>query len=204
MLNDDFWEYFETRGVPKLQARKLIKESNEVVNYERSVLKNGRYWQISKDEVRSIYSIIRYREPDTVIETGMGPGVSTTSILSAMNNKGRLVSIDPGLPYGKGDKEVGFIIPSRFRSRLEYIKGTSSEKLAMVLDSMKKLDVFFHDSDHAYKNVMFELKTVWPKIKNDPLILIDNYDWSNAASDFAKEKGLKLRNLADDLALLSK
>ena len=204
MLNDDFWDYFETNGVPILQVRKFLKESNEVVNYERSVLKSGRYWQISKDEVRSIYSIIRQREPDTVVETGMGPGVSTTSILSAMKNKGRLVSIDPGLPYGKGDREVGFIIPSTLRSRLEHVKGTSSEKLESVLESMKKLDIFFHDSDHTYQNVMFELKTVWPKVRRNPLILVDNYDWSDAAADFAKEKGLKLRNLADDLALLSK
>lgn len=204
MLNDDFWDYFETRGVPVMQVRKFLKESNEVVDYERSVLKSGRYWQISKDEVRSIYSVIRQRKPDTIVETGMGPGVSTTSILSAMKNRGKLVSIDPGLPYGKGDREVGFVIPSTLRSRLEHVRGTSSEKLESVLEPMKSLDVFFHDSDHTYQNVMFELKTVWPKVKGNPLILIDNYDWSRAAADFAKEKGLKLRNLADDLALLSK
>ncbi len=204
MLNDDFWDYFEKRNIPISEVRSILKESRQVVDYERSMLKTGRYWQITKDEVRSIYSVIRERKPEIVIETGMGSGVSTVSILSAMNDKGKLVSIDPGLPYGKGDREVGFIIPSSMKSNLVYVKGTSSERLEGVLRTLPRLDVFFHDSDHSYQNVKFELGLVWPKIKENPLILIDNYDWSEAAMDFAKEKNLKLRNLADDLALLSR
>ncbi len=204
MLNDDFWDYFEDKGIPESEVNRLLEESKIVVQYERSMLKNGRYWQISKDEVRSIYSIIRQRKPKIVIETGMGSGVSTTSILSALKHEGKLISIDPGIPYGKGDKEVGFIIPTELRSNLEYVKGTSSEKLKEVLSSLQSLDAFFHDSDHSYDNVMFELNCVWSKIRSDPLMLIDNYDWSEAAKDFAKKKHLKLRNLADDLALLSK
>lgn len=204
MLNDDFWDYFAKKGVKDAKVKEFLSESKEVVNYERGMLRTGRYWQISKDEVRSIYSIIREREPETVIETGMGSGVSTTSILSALNKRGKLISIDPGLPYGKGDREIGFIIPNKLKSKLEYVKGTSSEKLKDVLASLQKLDVFFHDSDHSYQNVIFELNSVWPKMHNDPLILIDNYDWSKAAEDFAVEKGLILRNLADDLALLSR
>jgi predicted O-methyltransferase YrrM len=204
MLNDDFWDYFEKRNIPISEVRSILKESRQVVDYERSMLKTGRYWQITKDEVRSIYSVIRERKPEIVIETGMGSGVSTVSILSAMNDKGKLISIDPGLPYGKGDREVGFIIPSSMKSNLVYVKGTSSERLEGVLRTLPRLDVFFHDSDHSYQNVKFELGLVWPKIKENPLILIDNYDWSEAAMDFAKEKNLKLRNLADDLALLSR
>lgn len=204
MLNDDFWDYFEKRNIPISEVRSILRESRQVVDYERSMLKTGRYWQITKDEVRSIYSVIRERKPEIVIETGMGSGVSTVSILSAMNDKGKLVSIDPGLPYGKGDREVGFIIPSSMKSNLVYVKGTSSERLEGVLRTLPRLDVFFHDSDHSYQNVKFELGLVWPKIKENPLILIDNYDWSEAAMDFAKEKNLKLRNLADDLALLSR
>ncbi|MCL4412004.1 MAG: class I SAM-dependent methyltransferase [Candidatus Thermoplasmatota archaeon] len=204
MLKDDFWDYFNKKGVSKEDVKKLLKQSDQVVDYERSVLKNGRYWQISKDEVRSLYSVIKEKEPKIVVETGMGSGVSTTSILSAMGPKGKLISIDPGIPYGKGDKEVGFIIPANLRSNLTYVKGTSSEKLKDTLSSIKKLDVFFHDSDHSYENVMFELNSVWSKMEKDPLIIVDNFDWSEAASDFAKEKGMKLRNLADDLALISK
>ncbi len=204
MLNKEFWDYFEKKGVRISEVRAFLRESKAVVDYERSVLKTGRYWQISKDEVRAIFSVIRERKPQVVIETGMGPGVSTTSILSAMNGEGRLISIDPGMPYGKGDREVGFIIPKELKSNLEYVKGTSSSKLKVVLQSIPKLDVFFHDSDHSYENVTFELNTVWPKLADDPLILVDNYDWTDAAADFAKSKGLKLRNIADDLALLSK
>ncbi len=204
MLNDDFWDYFEKNNFSLSVVKSYLRESKEVVDYERMKIKDGRYWQISKDEVRSIYTIIRARRPDIVIETGMGPGVSTTAILWAMKRKGRLISIDPGIPYGRGDREIGFIIPSDLKSNLDYVKGVSSIKLEGVLNSMQRLDVFFHDSDHSYENVKFELNSVWPKIRNNPLILVDNYDWSEATKDFAKERNLKLRNLADDLALLSR
>ncbi len=204
MLNDGFWSYFEDNNISVSEVKSYLQESKEVVDYERMKIKTGKYWQISKDEVRAIYAIIRARKPDIVIETGMGPGVSTTTILWAMKKKGRLISIDPGIPYGKGDREIGFIIPQDLKSNLEYVKGFTSSKLKDVLNSLQRLDVFFHDSDHSYENVKFELNSVWPKIRNDPLILIDNYDWSNAAADFAEEKKLKLRNLADDLALLSR
>ena len=96
MLKDDFWDYFNNKGVSREDVKKLLKQSDQVVDYERSVLKNGRYWQISKDEVRSLYSVIKEKEPKIVVETGMGSGVSTTSILSAMGPKGKLISIDPG------------------------------------------------------------------------------------------------------------
>lgn len=203
MLKTDFWDYFEERNVSPSLVKGYLEEGKEVVSYERAKIKNGRYWQISKDEVRSMYAIICSRKPDIVIETGMGPGVSTTAILWAMKGAGKLISIDPGVPYGRGDREIGFVIPNRLKSNLEHVKGLSTAKLKPVLASLSKVDVFFHDSDHSYENVIFELKSVWPKVKGDPCILIDNYDWSDAPVDFAKEKNLKVRNIADDLALLS-
>lgn len=204
MINDDFWDYFKEKKIDVEKVRGLLKESNRIVEYERKILKTGKYWQISKDEVRCLYAVVRLKEPLIVIETGMGSGVSTTAILSALRGRGKLISIDPGIPYGRGDKRVGFLIPEELRKNLEYVKGTSSEKFNLILPSLKHVDVFFHDSDHSYDNVMFELKSMWSKMRGDPTMLIDNYDWSDAPNDFAKEKGLKLRNLADDLAMLSK
>jgi predicted O-methyltransferase YrrM len=204
MIKDGFWEYFGSINYTKETVRKLLQESKDVVDYERGVLRNGRYWQISKDEVRAIYCIIREKRPRVVIETGMGSGVSTTTILSAMKGTGRLVSIDPAIPYGKGDREVGFLIPENLKKNLEFVKGTSAEKLPPLLKSLEKVDAFFHDSDHSYENVSFELNAVFPKMEDNPLILVDNYDWTKAAEDFAKDRGLRLRNVADDLALLTK
>lgn len=204
MINDCFWEYFENIGVSLENVRGMLRESKGVVDYERKMLKTGRYWQISKDKVRTMFAVIRERKPKIVIETGMGSGVSSTTILSAMDGIGKLVSIDPGIPYGKGDREVGFLIPEELKKNLEFVRGTSTEKMESVLNSLDSVDVFFHDSDHSYRNVMFELNAVWRKMIRYPLILIDNYDWSNAAEDFAKEKSLKLRNIADDLALLTR
>jgi predicted O-methyltransferase YrrM len=204
VINQDFWTFFNKQGVSKERVEGLLRESKRIVDYERSMIGRGRYWQISKDEVRTMYAVMKFRNPSTVIETGMGPGVSTTTILSAVDNEAVVISIDPDIPYGKGDKELGFVIPEGMKSRLHYVKGTSREMLAKVLKSLKSVDIFFHDSDHTYDNIMFELNTVWPKLSSSSLILIDNYDWTEAPVDFANEKQLSLFNIADDLALLSR
>lgn len=202
MIKKGFWIFIEEIGVERAEAMKLLEEGKKIVSYEKNELEGDDYWQISEDEVRTMYSIVRLTKPLTVIETGMGPGVSTTTILYATDTSSRIFSIDPGLPYGKGDREVGFVIPKEMRKRLNFVKGTSKEKLMEVLDLVGNVDMFFHDSEHSYENIMFELNAVWPRLKRSSLILIDNYDWTDAPRDFAEIKRMKLQNISDDLAVL--
>lgn len=203
MIKKAFYGFFQHIGVDREKVDSLLKESEDLVAYQRSIMRNGKYWQISKDEIRTMYCIVKNKNPSTVIETGMGPGVSTTVILTAIHDKARFISIDPDKPFGKGDRKIGFVIPEELRGKLEYVKGTSREKLKDVLTGMETLDIFFHDSDHSYENVMFELTSVKSKLLPSSLILIDNYNWSEAPEDFSKSYKMNLWHISDDLALLS-
>ncbi|MGC8644644.1 MAG: class I SAM-dependent methyltransferase [Thermoplasmata archaeon] len=202
MITKAFWSYIRT-AMGEKGAEETFRKGEEVWEYIRRAIEGGRYWQITKDEVKALYSLVAARRPGLVIETGMGPGVSTTAILSALPPNGRMISIDPGIPYGRGDREVGFVIPTHLRRQLVYVKGTSSEKLEEVLRSAGRVDVFFHDSDHSFKNVSFELNAVFPYLGEDFLIVVDNYDWSEAAEVFSRERGLRLRHVADDMAIIT-
>ncbi|MEM3257052.1 MAG: class I SAM-dependent methyltransferase [Thermoplasmatales archaeon] len=185
------------------RTSRIMRESLAVWEYVHRKIGRGRYWQITKDEVRVLYSLIAARRPKVVIETGMGPGVSTTSILSGLKGSGKLISIDPGEPYGKGDKDIGFVIPEELKKDLIYVKGRTSDKLNEVLEKTGMVDFFFHDSDHSYENVIFELETVFPYLSSNYLIVIDNYNWSDAPAHFAKNHGLRLLHIADDMALIT-
>jgi len=48
--------------------------------------------------------------------------------------------------------------------------------LPTVLRSLPRVDLFFHDSDHSYRNVVFELTVVSRKLAKDGVILADDVE----------------------------
>ncbi|WP_338599044.1 class I SAM-dependent methyltransferase [Sulfolobus tengchongensis] len=143
-----------------------------------------------------LYSVVRYYNPEVVIETGVGPGVSSTIILSALN-KGTLYSIDVRDTLENG-KPVGFLVPNELRSKWKLYIGKSKDVLPNILREIKKIDIFLHDSEHTFENVMFELNMAWNYLKSGGIIFIDNMDFTEAPYKFVKEKNVKLYRLSDE------
>jgi len=134
-----------------------------------------------------LYVICRVLRPKIVLETGVASGVSSTYILHALdrNQLGTLYSVDfPTSPDGLAS---GWLIPDRLRNRWHLTLGKSSEKLPVLLEEIPKVDVFLHDSDHSYKNMMFEFRTVWPHIREGGLLLSDDTHMNRSFFDFARE-----------------
>lgn len=159
-----------------------------------------------------LYALCRETKPDVVVETGVASGRSSAFILKALedNGKGHLYSID--LPnydlinlreypdeYHVGrvkgiqrtsvlpkDEETGWVVPSELRHRWTLLLENTSSALPNLLNKLKDVDIFFHDSDHTYQNMMFEFQTVYPFIKKDGLILSDNVNWNNSFDDFIR------------------
>jgi predicted O-methyltransferase YrrM len=151
---------------------------------------------------RALYIMTRILEPEIVIETGVFHGYSSFSILSALkeNNKGYLHSIDlpsPKLPPGK---KPGWVVPENLRSRWDLRFGKSSELLPGLLEEVKEVDIFLHDSEHSYENMSWEYKTAWDSIRKGGLLLSHDVSQNPAFREFAKYVSEKyyymLRNLA--------
>ena len=150
------------------------------------------------------------KKPLVVLETGVSDGISTLSILLALeeNQKGSLYSIDfpdIGMPklYGK---PPGWIIPPHLKKRWCLIVGKSSDELKPLLNRLKCVDVFFHDSEHSYINMMREFETVHMKMTENSCILSDDASANSSIADFAishkieKENVVFLRSMESDLA----
>ena len=155
-------------------------------------------------EWSAIYRLVRLLRPDTIVETGVADGRTTAIILLALeeNGKGMLYSIDvpyPGLPSGK---MPGWIIPEELRKRWRLTVGSSAEHLKPLLQELKEIDIFFHDSLHTYDNMMFEFETAWPRIKPGGLFLADDTGRNSAFLDFIKQIGIPLTRcrVYEDLA----
>ena len=153
-----------------------------------------------------LYSVCRFMKPNIVVETGVDYGVSSAFILQALedNQAGMLYSIDlpdveyaapfrhnyKDLPLPKG-ANLGFVVPSRLRHRWKLTIGDSRVELPVLLNSVTKIDFFFHDSMHTYDHMMFEYETAYPFIKRGGVIASDDIHWNSAFDDFCKTHDLE-------------
>jgi predicted O-methyltransferase YrrM len=133
---------------------------------------------------KSLYSLVRIMKPTLVVETGVSIGNTSRAFLTAMerNQYGELYSIDlptetrlsDGLTYRGNPAEVGKLVPQDVRYRWHLILGDSRTELPTLLNKVKEIDFFFHDSLHTEEHMFWEFKTAWPFIRNGGILLSDD------------------------------
>ena len=181
-------------GVDNATIEKFINEITSNRKFEDLMEKNrdGRYrgfYGIGPVLGELIYALCRIVEPDTFVETGVSSGISSSYILCALeeNGKGALYSID--LPWW--DEDSGWIIPGYLKHRWHLELGSSSEKLPPLLEKLGKIDVFMHDSEHTYRNMLWEYETAWKYMSEKGILLSHNISHSRAFPDFCHKMGVK-------------
>lgn len=145
-----------------------------------------------------LYFIVRLFKPEVMVETGVAHGVSSWTILNAMhrNGAGKLYSIDlPNLDLQSYNpqninKTSGWVVPDVLRKRWDLRLGPSQELLPKLVSELKTIDVFFHDSDHSYQNMLFEFGTVFPALRARGLIISDDVHKNTSFSEFVMKNEL--------------
>jgi hypothetical protein len=143
-------------------------------------------WGVSATLGIALYALCRIQKPQTVVETGVSAGVSSSYILRALqeNRSGELYSIDLV-------ERSGWLIPDQLRPRWKFVRGESRARLPALLDELGQLDIFLHDSEHSYQYMRWEYQTAWAHLKSRGLLLSHNVDFNNAFPDFCKKVGVK-------------
>lgn len=207
-------------NIDSLELRKLMDEfrsKRNLHNHLEKGIKEIHEGNVERFRGMILYILCRKLNPDIVVETGVANGISSAYILCALeeNKHSKLYSIDLPCEKGKGypegyfapngvniiiprGKESGWIIPDYLRDKWESILGRSSEKLPPLLDELGTIDMFLHDSEHSYQNMLGEYQTAWTYLKNGGILLSHDVDMNNAFSDFCrsvKAKSLILGNM---------
>lgn len=194
-------------GCDRLEVRRFLEEV-ELKGIEKHVIDNicayrklilGPSTKPRKPQV--YYAILRLMKPDVVAETGVQAGVSTAYILQALrkNGSGVLYSLD--LPdedilrviptrKRKGLKS-GWLVPESLRARWHLTLGRSQEKLPLLLQELGQIDIFIHDSEHSYENMLWEYRMAWKHLRRGGALLSDDTNLNDSFSDFAREQGVK-------------
>ena len=153
-----------------------------------------------------LYALVRHYKPGLMIETGVAQGVSTYFILKAMheNRRGKLISIDEPNYNPKGyidnggnrdnvyipkGRQAGWLVPEEYRYRWSLRIGRSDIRLPLI--RRDKPDMFFHDSDHSYKNMKYELEWAIANIKSGGVIIADDTSRNTAWIETSNRYGLR-------------
>lgn len=160
-----------------------------------------------------LYAAIRMLQPSVVVETGIASGRSSAFILQALeeNKTGCLYSIDqPRYYHGRHpgtyttssghaefsgflpqNREPGWLVPNHLRKRWKPVYGSSREVLPRLLDELKSITLFYHDSDHSYENMAFEMNLAWKHLSEGGILLVDDVGWNTAFEDFTRNNGIQ-------------
>ena len=165
----------------------------------------------------ALYVLVRKYKPKVIIETGVANGLSTYFILKAIkrNGYGKLISIDypnynkEGFITSEGKVDTvyipsglqpGWIVPQSLKEGnvWDLMIGKSSELLPKIKEDF---DMFIHDSEHSYANMMFELEWAASRMKNG-IIICDDANQNNAFADFVKRHEKQIQSLRTPLAAI--
>lgn len=197
----------------RLQNEVSASDIREVVgnalNKYNDLTTEGAFGSVDLESVTKWYALARKVKPSVVVETGVCNGVSSLFILKALaeNGNGRLYSVD--YPYRAdesldefrndtfeqyggaaipSDKDPGWIVPEDLRKRWELRLGKSQVQLPKLLQDIKDVDLFIHDSEHSHPCMMFEYEIMWHKMGRGGIIISDDITWNNAFEVFCETR----------------
>jgi hypothetical protein len=151
----------------------------------------------------ALYLLIRKYRPSLVVETGVAQGISSRFILEAIreNGAGKLISIDlpnynpEGYVYGddigtvdrtyvKKTLGTGWLVNESLRDNWQLILKPSRDALPEIRE---QADLFFHDSEHSYKNMMFEFEWARGHLSDGGFIVSDDIERNDAFQRFCEK-----------------
>ncbi|HOW28321.1 MAG TPA: class I SAM-dependent methyltransferase [Elusimicrobiota bacterium] len=160
---------------------------------------------------RLLYTIVRRLAPETVVETGVANGASSTFILSALerNGTGRLHSIDQpvaedGLTFLPPGKAPGWLVPDSLRARWTLTLGDTHRELPPLLERLTPIDLFLHDSDHSYETMRFEYTAAWRALRPGGWLISDDIGFNALFDEWKRETGAASHTWGGRMGLLRK
>jgi predicted O-methyltransferase YrrM len=144
--------------------------------------------------IRVLYVLIRLRKPSLVVETGVWHGVSSFVILKALKatGGGNLCSVDIPPLNPKNRVVVGGFVPDELRDSWDLQIGPATKLLPEIVHRAMAngdFDMFVHDSDHNYYNMLREFRIAWPALRPAGILVADDAHTNDAVLDFADEVG---------------
>lgn len=125
---------------------------------------------------RLLSQLIRYYNPNVILEIGTSLGVSTAYISKDMSNNAILYTIE-------GDKNLCSIANQNFKNfqnkQIKFINANFDTAIpTLLLDIESELDFVFFDGNHTYSATIRYFEQCLNKINNNSIFVFDDIHWS--------------------------
>jgi predicted O-methyltransferase YrrM len=155
----------------------------------------------SEEGKKLLYVGTRATRPRTVVETGPYNGARSAFLLRALedNGNGRLHSFD--LPEARdalghpAGREPGWLVPDALRHRFDVTLGDTRKTLRPALGEIGEIDLFFHDSLHTARHMLFEFRAAWPHLRPGGVLVSDDVFWNPAFLLFTRVHRVPFRHI---------
>lgn len=137
-----------------------------------------------------LYFIVRYMNPEYVVETGVAAGYSSYSILSAMESNDRGVLLSSDFPYFRlpnPEKYIGIVVPEELKTRWELLVEGDRVNLPKILRKIDYIDVFHYDSDKSYSGRRYATNLIADALSERGVILMDDIQDNSFFHDLIEE-----------------
>lgn len=143
---------------------------------------SARLWEVGLDlggggAYDLLYFLVRVLRPQTVVETGVAAGFSSSAILLALkrNGAGHLYSSDfPYFRLAEPGRYVGMLVADELRSRWTLRCDGDRNNLPWIVKQVETIDLFHYDSDKSIDGRNFALRTVQSKLGDNAVIIFDD------------------------------
>ena len=149
---------------------------------EHRLITSGR-WNAELELFSLLYVLVKSKKPQLLVETGVANGVSTSAIMSALeedNSSGSLNSFDI-LPETK----EAYLGKGKWIFHLLDKKRTHKQ-LSVAVGNSPLVDIWLHDSNHGYRWQKFEYLLALSRLMEDGVLISDDIDASQAWGELAK------------------
>lgn len=156
-------------------------------------------WAADSLLARCCYLACRLLRPTIVLETGVAYGVSSAFVLRALEENGRGVLHSVDLPPLRGGYEGfwGIAVDKTLKGRWILHRGPSGRVLPRLLEEVRPVDLFVHDSLHTYRNMRREFEVVWPRLRVGGVILADDVERNRAFGELRQKSPTLWRVIQD-------
>jgi predicted O-methyltransferase YrrM len=143
------------------------KSGRTIASVARNAVKPKKFGQL-------LYRMIKYYQPETILELGTSLGI-TTSYLAEGNPHARMITME-------GEKTIAAIARENFRSlklhNVELAEGNFDKTLSPVVSGVPAVDFSFIDGNHRLQPTIQYFETILGKTNNFSMIVLDDIHWS--------------------------
>ncbi len=151
-----------------------VAKNKEFVTYRASVKHLTKLRSQSVKETHLLYRIVKYFNPDTILEFGTATGLGSMALASG-NPQARLITME-------GCAAVASVAENEFRlneiSNIDVVIGNFNIVLPEVLEKTNTLDLVFFDGNHRKIPTLDYFNHCLSKANEKSVFIFDDIHWS--------------------------